>query len=232
MQVEGWGQNPSATFAHSGFQGRGRGWGGMRPGRGQGQLICYNCRGPGHYARDFTNPTWISCPYCEKFDHDLLDCPMLLAQISEKRTTPPTMTQNVQMIRSEPCDEEYKVNMVLRGDATLEGDQSEMYKGPSMLTTFLETCMKLLRDNRVVKGLEEVINSYARWGEPCIVRRMGSHTSRTQQEMWLIVQIGNYEMDQVILDLGSDAKVLPKQMWEHIGKPPLQWSPIQLWMEN
>ena len=47
-----------------------------------------------------------------------------------------------------------------------------------------------------------------------------------------MVQIGNYEMDQIILDLGSYANVLPKQTWEHIGKPTLQWSPIQLWMQN
>ena len=37
-------------------------------------------------------------------------------------------------------------------------------------------------------------------------------------------------MDQVILDLGSDANVLPKKTWEHMGRPTLQWSPIQLWM--
>lgn len=204
----------------------------MGLGRGRGQLICYNCGGPGHYAQDFINPTRISCPYCEQFDHKLLDCPMLLAQIREKMTAPPTTTQNVQMIRVEPCDEESKVNMVLRGDATLEGDQSEPYKGPSMLTTFLEICMKLLCDNRAMKGLQEVINKYTRWGEPHIVWRMGSHTSQTRQEMRLKVRIGDYEMDQVILDLNSDANILLKQTWEHINKPPLQWSPIQLWMEN
>ena len=50
--------------------------------------------------------------------------------------------------------------------------------------------------------------------------------------MQLLTHIGDYEMDQVILDLGSDANVLPKQTWERMGKPTLQWSPIQLWMEN
>jgi len=33
---------------------------------------------------------------------------------------------------------------------------------PSMLMTFLETCMKLLRDSKVVKGLQELINRCAR----------------------------------------------------------------------
>lgn len=39
-------------------------------------------------------------------------------------------------------------------------------------------------------------------------------------------------MDQVIHDLGSHMNVLPKQTWEHMGRPALQWSPIQLQMEN
>lgn len=32
--------------------------------------------------------------------------------------------------------------------------------------------------------------------------------------------------------MGSDANVLPKQTWEHMGNPALQWSPIQLQMVN
>ena len=39
-------------------------------------------------------------------------------------------------------------------------------------------------------------------------------------------------MDQVILDLGSNTNVLPKKTWEQIGRLALQWSPIQLRMEN
>ena len=39
-------------------------------------------------------------------------------------------------------------------------------------------------------------------------------------------------MDQVILDLGSDANILPKQAWEQMGRLVLQWSLIQLRMEN
>ena len=50
--------------------------------------------------------------------------------------------------------------------------------------------------------------------------------------MRLTTQIGEYDMDQVILDLGSGANVLPKQTWELMGKPKLQWSNIQQKMEN
>jgi len=44
--------------------------------------------------------------------------------------------------------------------------------------------------------------------------------------MRITAQIGEYEMDKVILELGSDANVLPKQTWEHMGSPTLQWSHI------
>lgn len=40
--------------------------------------------------------------------------------------------------------------------------------------------------------------------------------------MRLTAQIGEFEIDQVILDLGSDANFLPKQIWKRMGKPALQ----------
>ena len=48
----------------------------------------------------------------------------------------------------------------------------------------------------------------------------------------MTTQINECEMDQVILDLGSDVNVLPKQKWERMGRPALQLSPIQLQMAN
>ena len=40
-------------------------------------------------------------------------------------------------------------------------DHPELKMDPSMLTTFMETCMKLLHDSKVVKGLQELINRCA-----------------------------------------------------------------------
>ena len=105
-------------------------------------------------------------------------------------------------------------------------DQPEPGMDHFMLTTFLETCMKLLRDNKAVKGLQELITRCVGLGEPHVVRKLGKHALRTEREMRLIAQIGEYEMDRVILDLESDANVLP------MGRPMLQWSPIQLRMAN
>ena len=50
---------------------------------------------------------------------------------------------------------------------------------PSMLTTFLETCMKLLRDNKALKGLQELITKCARTtlGEPHVVQKLRKHTT-------------------------------------------------------
>jgi len=107
-------------------------------------------------------------------------------------------------------------------------DQLEPGIDPSMLTTFLETCMKLLHDNKALKGLHELITRCAGSGESCVVQKLGKHALHTGREMRLIAQINEYEMDRVILDLGSDAKVLPKKTWEYMDRPMLQWSPIQL----
>ncbi len=52
------------------------------------------------------------------------------------------------------------------------------------------------------------------------------------KEIRLSVQMGDYERDHIILDLGSEANVVMKHTWELMGKTKLQWSPIQLMMEN
>lgn len=107
---------------------------------------------------------------------------------------------------------------------------------PSDLSMFLETCIKLLRDSKVVECLQELINKCTRkekvpdghW----VVRKIGKHKVRMKCEMMIIAQIVDYEMDQVIFDLGSDANVLLKKTWERMGISMPQWSAIQLRMAN
>jgi len=89
-------------------------------------------------------------------------------------------------------------------------DKLEPEMDPSMLTTFLETCMKLLCDRKAMKGLQELITRCIGSGEPRVVWKLGKHTMQMGREMRLTAQIREYEMDQVILDLGSDTNVLPK----------------------
>ena len=46
------------------------------------------------------------------------------------------------------------------------------------------------------------------------VHKLHSYKRHTEREMHLTAHIGDYEIDQVILDLGYDANVLPKQTWK------------------
>src|SRR5882757_3160649 len=57
------------------------------------------------------------------------------------------------------------------------------------------------------------------------------HT-RTGREMRLIAQVGEFEMDEVILYLGSEVNVLTKQTWEQMGSPKLARSPIHMRLAN
>jgi len=46
--------------------------------------------------------------------------------------------------------------------------------------------------------------------------------------MRLTAQIGDYEMEQIVLDIGFDVNFLTKHTWEMMGKSGLKWSPVQL----
>ena len=45
-------------------------------------------------------------------------------------------------------------------------------------------------------------------------------------------QIGDYDMDLIILDLGSDVNILTRQTRESMGKSRLVWSHVYLRLEN
>jgi len=59
-------------------------------------------------------------------------------------------------------------------------DKPNQEMDPSMLTTFLETCMKLLRDSKVVKVLQELINRCTgnTPADPCVVQKIDKHKTR------------------------------------------------------
>ena len=50
--------------------------------------------------------------------------------------------------------------------------------------------------------------------------------------MRMNIQIGDYEVDSVILDLGSDVNIPKKQTWKKMGSPMLSLYPVQLPLAN
>ena len=61
----------------------------------------------------------------------------------------------------------------------------------------------------------------------CVVNRR-----RTCKELKMRVDFGGHEIQGVIIDLGFDVNILPKNSWEVIGKTKLGWSPIHLSLAN
>ena len=91
--------------------------------------------------------------------------------------------------------------------------------------------MKLLRNQNALNELQKVIAS-CEPQQSSGKEKTFHRVRRTGREMRLNDQIGEYDMTDVILDLGSEVNVLTKQTWEQMGKPTLEWSPIQLILAN
>jgi hypothetical protein len=59
------------------------------------------------------------------------------------------------------------------------------------------------------------------------------HTRRrTSREFRLNANIGDFNMGDIILDLGSEVNVLPKATWQCMGEPTLGYSTVQLKLAN
>ena len=101
----------------------------------------------------------------------------------------------------------------------------------STLTSFLQSCMKLLRNQNALNELQKLIASCEPQRSSGIEKTV-NRVRRTGREMRLHAQIGEYDMTDIILELGSEVNVLTKQTWEQMGKPTLEWSPIQLRLAN
>ena len=79
-------------------------------------------------------------------------------------------------------------------EASTSGIQDKISEeiDPSMLITFFETCMKLLRDRKSMKGLQELINKCASKENipegPCVVKKIGKRKARIGRVMRLTAQ--------------------------------------------
>jgi hypothetical protein len=59
-----------------------------------------------------------------------------------------------------------------------------------------------------------------------------SKKRRKNKELHLNAQIGEYDIDYAVLDLGSEVIVMTKKTLALMGKPRLIYSPIRLRMAN
>jgi hypothetical protein len=105
----------------------------------------------------------------------------------------------------------------------------------STLGKFLQSFLELVEDEKELHTLCSMIDHCAQGKAVPTERKVVNQLlrkKRTNREFRFNAQIGEYNIDNVILDLGSDVNVLPKKTWEMMGKPKLAWSPIQLRLEN
>jgi len=76
-------------------------------------------------VQDFLNLTRLSCCYCTRFDHAIEDYRILLAKICEKGAQPQQPTENLQMMRDEPFEEDPKVNIVMWSGTMIGEDKGK-----------------------------------------------------------------------------------------------------------
>jgi hypothetical protein len=100
---------------------------------------------------------------------------------------------------------------------------------------FLKSCVELMKDRTMLSMLYNMIDHCTKGRDTPVAQRMVNQVlrrKRTNGEFRFNAQIGEYDVDNVILDLGSDVNVLPKKTWEMMGEPELVWSPVQLRLVN
>jgi hypothetical protein len=105
----------------------------------------------------------------------------------------------------------------------------------STIKTFLQSCVKLLNDPSSVKVLQNMLEICNTEVEGKLEKKTVNHLHtrrRTSREFRLNANIGDFNMGDVILDLGSEVNVLPKKTWKCMGEPTLGYSPVQLKLAN
>jgi hypothetical protein len=116
-----------------------------------------------------------------------------------------------------------------------------MAEAEDQINTFLNYCLRLLRDPKVASKLTSKLTAYMKeQGEETTIaaplpERDVFQVSKQRdigREFKMTAELAGYDMDGVMLDLGSDVNILHKKSWEVMGKPKLVWSPIQLRLAN
>jgi len=101
----------------------------------------------------------------------------------------------------------------------------------SNLKNFLESCFKVLNDKNAMDLFKNMFDKYSIeegiGTEPKKINQV-HRKKRTSREFRLNVNIGDFNMGNAILDLGSYVNILLEKTWEEMGEPKLGYSNIQL----
>ena len=98
------------------------------------------------------------------------------------------------------------VDMPFDFDPSLEAGPSQQH---GILWNFFESCLLLERDSNALVELETLLHHPDKTVKDPTVNSLQKR--KTGKEMRMNIQIGDYEVDMVILDLGSDVNILTKQ---------------------
>jgi hypothetical protein len=105
----------------------------------------------------------------------------------------------------------------------------------STIKGFLQSCVKVLNDPSAMKILQSILEKCSIESEGKLEPKAVNHLHtrrRTSREFRLNANIGDFNMGDIILDLGSEVNVLPKKTWQCMGEPTLGYSPVQLKLAN
>jgi hypothetical protein len=105
----------------------------------------------------------------------------------------------------------------------------------STIKDFFQSCIKMLSDPSSVQILQNNLEKCSGMTEQKLELKTVNHLCtrrRTSREFRLNANIGDFNMGDIILDLGSEVNVLPKATWQCKGEPTLEYSTVQLKLEN
>jgi hypothetical protein len=111
-------------------------------------------------------------------------------------------------------------------DHTYKGEKIEKV---SNLKNFLEYCFKLINDKNAMDLFKNMLEKYSIEEEVGIKPKKINRVHRkkkTSREFILNANIGDFNMGNVILDLGSYVDIFPKKSWEEMGEPTIGYSNI------
>ena len=167
-------------------------------------------------AEKNTGPEWVRKATTKSTPLDLQNNKETFQQDKTLFTDPTPSGSQILPHRGIPQQKPCSVSPVQISQATTSGrcEEDELTRS---VQYFLRSFLKLVRNEKYIGELQHIIDQYQQSSSVSSTQRavhniMG-HT-RTGREMRLTAQIGEFEMDEVILDLGSEVNVLTKQTWE------------------